>query len=273
MIAESTSVPEPQGPQIFQLLPKVSAEIGAITKSKRNEGQNYNFRGIDNVLNAVGPALAKCGVTQSIEIVSATEDVVSTEDPRGVPLEVWIKLRAKFRWVTFAKLHMRVTLHAPDGSHVSFEGFGSACDHNGDKAMNKAHSVAYKYALTLGLCIPVEDMDLDDPDHDPKVPERKYDDEPRAAGRKPTASKQGPGPRTASQAASGEAPQRQGQAIANTKMLLKRAEAAIAKATTKERLTELGSEFAKSTYGFKTEELEELGLMIEQRTAALAAQN
>ena len=270
MIRENAEeTPEPAatscGPEIFRLVPMVRAEIGAIVKAKKNESQGYRFRGIDDILNAVGPALTKCGITLSTTIVSATEDLVATEDPRLAKLDEWLRLKAKFRWVIFAKIHLRVTLYAPDGSNVSFEAFGSACDHNGDKAANKAHSVAYKYAMTLGLCIPVEEGDMDDSDHDDRVPERKPSD------RRP-AGAAGAGRRNATQAMSNPArPQSADQAKSNKQMLLKRAEAAIARAADLAKLAQLGNEFAKSTYGFSEPELEQLGEMISVRSVELNA--
>jgi len=145
--------------QIDSLLPVVMRDIGEIAKKKRNEHQRYNFRGIDDVLNSVGPAMTANSVSQSIEIVEYKEDVRVTCDPSNGG--------SKFAWVTFATMKMRVTLIAPDGSSRFFDGIGSAVDHNGDKAMNKAHSAAYKYAILLGLAVPVEARELDDSDHDP----------------------------------------------------------------------------------------------------------
>ena len=49
----------PAAPLIFQQIPKAIAEIGAIGKNKRNQQQGFQYRGIDDVYNAVSPVLAK----------------------------------------------------------------------------------------------------------------------------------------------------------------------------------------------------------------------
>ena len=44
---------------IHELLAKVMTDIPAVPKSDRNPGLNFNFRGVDAVVNAVGPVLRK----------------------------------------------------------------------------------------------------------------------------------------------------------------------------------------------------------------------
>lgn len=141
---------------IYQLLPKVQKAIGSIAKDKKNNNQNYNFRGIDDVLNAIGPALANIGVVVSVEVL----DHERTEVPHKQGFRATVVLR------------MRVTFTAPDGSSISNVTIGEAQDYNGDKATNKAMSVAFKYAAFMGLAIPLEPGVMDDSDHDDK-PEGK----------------------------------------------------------------------------------------------------
>ena len=49
-------------PTIAQALSSVMADIGGVGKDGENKQQNYKFRGVDAVVNAVGPALRKHGV-------------------------------------------------------------------------------------------------------------------------------------------------------------------------------------------------------------------
>jgi hypothetical protein len=51
---------------------------------------------------------------------------------------------------------MKFTAYTEDGSSVSSITVGEAMD-SGDKSMNKAMSVAYKYALMQIFCIPTEE--------------------------------------------------------------------------------------------------------------------
>ena len=48
--------------QIYALIPKIMKQVGAIGKDKRNEIQRYNFRGIDDVYNALSGPMADNGV-------------------------------------------------------------------------------------------------------------------------------------------------------------------------------------------------------------------
>ena len=141
--------------QILQLLPIVRSEIGAVTKGKENRDQHYNFRGIDDALNAVSPILSRYEITSSVTV----KEVEVEEHPHR---------NNGFR--VSARLGMEVTFMAPDGSSVVNTTAGAGMDYNGDKALNKAMAAAFKYALFLGLVIPVEAGALDDSDHDPQLP-------------------------------------------------------------------------------------------------------
>ena len=49
-------------PTIFEVLSNVMNEVQSIGKDGYNNHQRYNFRGIDAVINAVGPVFRKHGV-------------------------------------------------------------------------------------------------------------------------------------------------------------------------------------------------------------------
>ena len=66
----------------------------------------------------------------------------------------------------YSILTIRYTIYAPDGSNVSCVVVGEGMD-SGDKASNKAMSVAMKYAMFQLLMIPTEEMvDPDRESHD-----------------------------------------------------------------------------------------------------------
>ena len=48
-------------PTVHEALSKVMGEVQSVRKDGRNQAQKFNFRGIDSVVNAVGPALRKHG--------------------------------------------------------------------------------------------------------------------------------------------------------------------------------------------------------------------
>lgn len=146
------SEPEKIHPAIIAIM----RAIGPIAKSSRNEQQKYNFRGVDAIYNACHPHLAEHGVYCTSEILDAqhTTKEVTTKTGRSS--------------LSHAILRMRFTYRAEDGSSVSTEVVGEGMDYNGDKASNKAMSVADKYALLQLLKIPVA---MADPDkHDAPEP-------------------------------------------------------------------------------------------------------
>jgi hypothetical protein len=126
--------------QIYELIPKVMAEVGAIEKARRNEQQKYFFRGIDDVFAAFQPVLAKHRVFYVPEVLD--KDVTERETKSGSTL-------------IYTTLAVAYTFYAPDGSNVRAVVVGEAMD-SGDKSSNKAMSAALKYALLQIFCVPTE---------------------------------------------------------------------------------------------------------------------
>lgn len=75
----------------------------------------------------------------------------------------------------YSLLRMRYTFYAEDGSSVSAVVIGEGMD-SGDKASNKAMSVAMKYAMFQVFCIPTEEMQ--DPDAETPEPSKPKADQP-----------------------------------------------------------------------------------------------
>lgn len=133
------------------------AEVQAIRKTERNSAQGFNFRGIDNVLNAFGPAARKHQVTVVPSLREVTQEVTSTS--KGKP-------------ATATRLTVEYTVYGPEGD--SFVGVvpGEAMDW-GDKGVAKAMSVAFRIFLLQALAIPTDEPDPDsesfERDHPPAV--------------------------------------------------------------------------------------------------------
>jgi len=161
--------------QISELLPKLMRAVGSISKDRRNEFQNYTFRGIDDVLNHVGPPCAELDIRVSPTVHDYQSAVTEWQETGKHKFQVRVTLR------------LRLEFTAPDGSTHVAEGIGEAIDTNGDKASNKAMSAAFKYACFMGLVIPVSGA-LDDSDDDDKVPAPKTPPRPPAAPKKATPS-------------------------------------------------------------------------------------
>lgn len=148
-------------PKIFTAIAAVMAEIGAegISKDRRNQQQGYNFRGIDEVYNALSPILAKHKLCILPRIL--TREVVERTTQKGGAL-FYVTVEAEFDLIS-----------AEDGSKHTIRTFGEAMD-SADKATNKAMSAAYKYAAMQTFCIPTEgDNDADAQHHDvaPRQPQ------------------------------------------------------------------------------------------------------
>lgn len=118
-------------------------DLDAIGKTARNQSQGFNYRGIDDVYNAINPLLAKHGVYMTAEVVGKTREE---------------RTNSKGTVLAFTCLHMRYHFRADDGSSVTTEAEGEGMD-SGDKSSNKAMAVAHKYALLQAFCVPTKDMD------------------------------------------------------------------------------------------------------------------
>lgn len=133
-------------PTVFEAFSAVMADVQAVRKTERNSQQNYSFRGIDSVLNAVGPALREHGVI----IIPAVEDMQVEKYTTG-------RNNTQMKNVT---VRTRFTVHGPAGDSFSGVALGEASD-SSDKAVAKAQSVAYRVFLLQGLTIPTDDPDPD----------------------------------------------------------------------------------------------------------------
>jgi hypothetical protein len=141
--------------KIYSLIPEIMADIGAIGKGQKNADQGYRFRGIDDMYNAVQPALIKHGVFCVPTILETT--VTDRMTKKGTPM---IHVMHKIQYSFFAD----------DSSHIDAIVTGEAMD-SSDKASNKAMSAAMKYAIVQVFCIPTEG-DNDTENHTPEVGEK-----------------------------------------------------------------------------------------------------
>ncbi|MDF2510438.1 MAG: hypothetical protein K0S04_304 [Herbinix sp.] len=133
---------------IYQSVTKVMADMDAIGKTKFNQQGNFKYRGIDDVMNALNPAMVKNKIFVVPEVLEQTrEDRVTNKGGN----------------IIYSILKIKYTFYAEDGSHIDSIVIGEAFD-SGDKATNKAMSVAFKYACFQVFCIPTEEMK--DPDAD-----------------------------------------------------------------------------------------------------------
>ena len=131
---------------IHAALNAVMRDVQAVRKGERNTHGGFNFRGIDAVTNAVGPALREHGVIVVPNVVDAHYDVVHVGQKQTVMSRV--VLRIEWKW------------YGPEGDFITCVTQGESFD-SGDKATAKAHSVAFRTAMLLTLCLPTDEKDPD----------------------------------------------------------------------------------------------------------------
>lgn len=150
--------------KIYQSIVAVMNDLGAISKDKRNQQQGYSFRGIEDMYNALHPLFSKHGIFSVPRVVSRNEEFY--ENKNGTRM-VRVVLAVEYDFV------------AIDGSSIPVGPIFSEAMDSGDKATNKALSIAHKYALIQLFAIPTED--LEDPDlHSPIIPPAR-EQKPKAA--------------------------------------------------------------------------------------------
>lgn len=131
---------------VYQAINAVAADLAesGIPKNQRNEEGDYSYRGIDDVLNALAPLLARhklCILPRVLE-----REVVRVS-PRGADQVVVLRVALDL-------------VSAIDGSSHVVESFGEAFD-DSDKGTAKAMSAAYKTAILQAFCVPVTQEDTD----------------------------------------------------------------------------------------------------------------
>uniref|UniRef100_A0A6M3XB45 Putative Erf family protein n=1 Tax=viral metagenome TaxID=1070528 RepID=A0A6M3XB45_9ZZZZ len=143
---------------IFERMAKVMQDVDFIGKDRKNTGQNYNFRGIDDVYNALHEKLAANQIFVAPGVIAAHHEERTSKSG-----SVLI-----YRIIT-----MRYRFYTTDGSFVEMESIGEGMD-PGDKSSNKAMSAAQKYALIQAFLIPTkEEKDSENDSHELKPGARK----------------------------------------------------------------------------------------------------
>ena len=150
--------------QIYGLIGQAMKKVRAIGKDSTATNmagkQMYKVRGIDAVYNALNPVMSDLGLFIVPEVLDQTREERKTTN--GGTL-IYSILKIKF------------TMYAPDGSNVSGVLIGEGMD-SGDKASNKAMSIAMKYFAFQTFMIPTEELRDMDPDatvHENIVPKKE----------------------------------------------------------------------------------------------------
>jgi len=141
---------------IYKKMSEVMRDIGSVGKDQKNQAQGFKFRGIDQFVNSLYPALTRHGVFMAPRCVSEQhelKEVTRGSGKAGIDKHVTILMEYDF--------------FAEDGSKVTVGPIPAEGLDSGDKATNKALSAALKYALIQTFSVPTEDMaeaDLESPE-------------------------------------------------------------------------------------------------------------
>lgn len=132
--------------EIHERLLAVMNDVQSVAKKERNSSQNFNFRGIDAVINAVGPAFRNHGILVLPAVMKNDYTQVEVGKNRTS--------------MGHARIEVEFTFVAGDGSACSAIVPAEAMD-SGDKATAKAMSVALRTALLQVLALPTDEPDPD----------------------------------------------------------------------------------------------------------------
>ncbi len=148
---------------IHKAMVAIARDIDFIGKDRKNEKQNFKFRGIDDLYNYLHDIICKHGVYLKAKVLNVGYDE-RTSNSGGTLL--------------YTRVTMRYTFVHEDGSRSSTEAVGEAMD-SGDKSSSKAMAIAQKYALLQAFTIPtVEEKDPDQQSHEVKPKAMQPDGRP-----------------------------------------------------------------------------------------------
>lgn len=133
--------------QLVAVTRRIATE--GIGKTRKNAQQGYNFRGVDEVMNAFAPILADQGLYLRPRFTN--REVAERTTKNGTAL-FYVTVCGEFDFSN------------DSGETVTVGPFyGEAMD-SGDKATNKAMAVAFKYAMFQTFCVPLEGVTGGDAD-------------------------------------------------------------------------------------------------------------
>lgn len=142
--------------KVHEAILEVMRGVPAVPKGDRNTQQNFSFRGIDSVMNAVGPKLREHGVLVLPQVQEHhNENVVVGRNATQMRSVV---------------LLVRYIFIGPEGDRLEVEVPGEAMD-AGDKAYSKAMSVALRTALLQALSLPTDEKDPDEDTYERAAPQ------------------------------------------------------------------------------------------------------
>jgi hypothetical protein len=139
-------------PQVYRAINAITAAFAkdGIAKTHTNLRDQYQYRSIDDLLNRLGPLLARHRLCILPKVLERT---ATEQRGDGDSLLTAVTVRVAYELVS-----------CRDGSSHLVEAVGEALD-PGDKATAKALSAAYKSAMLQAFCVPVSGEDHEASSH------------------------------------------------------------------------------------------------------------
>ena len=149
-----------------QSITEVMRLVQAVAKSQYNEHNKYNFRGVDAVYNAVGPALRQVGAVVLPDVVKVKRRETKTSGGKDT-METMVKVR--IRWF------------GTDGGEPETTMMWAESLESSDKGLAQAISVAMRTYFINTLVIPTGDTDPDEQPHEERGPAQPRQRAPRTS--------------------------------------------------------------------------------------------
>jgi hypothetical protein len=127
--------------QAREIIQAVMQDVQGLAKKDKNTHQGFAFRGIDAVMNAVGPALRTHGGFIVPQVVEKTHEIMNGK-------------------LNLVRISVSFSVYGSEGEPITGTVAAEAFD-SGDKATAKAMSVAYRTFLLQLLCLPTDEPDPD----------------------------------------------------------------------------------------------------------------
>lgn len=146
--------PKPQSREVFLAIRRVMEDMAkaGVGKHQKNTQQNFAYRGVDDVMDALAPSLARNGLLIVPHVLERTTNERASR-AGGTLFHTVLKVEYEL-------------IAANDGSfHRAGPIYGESMD-SGDKSTNKCMATAYKYLCTQTFCIPFSGDDPDAQTHE-----------------------------------------------------------------------------------------------------------
>ena len=165
-ISETPDVPHPAGrtdPQTAAaLVLQLKRQVSSIAKEGHNPQGNFNFRGIDQVMDKCGPLERELGLLCVPELVQEETEQHTYGANRTLGFRT--RVRVRYTWV------------APDGSTLVVGPIPGEAMDSGDKGTAKAMSVALRIMYLQLLTVPTGEPDPDSQTFEVAKPEAAVND-------------------------------------------------------------------------------------------------